>query len=35
MENVDRIKRGEPVPEPDRVTSVRIAADMRQAAGAA
>jgi peptidylprolyl isomerase len=35
MENIDRIKRGEPVPEPDRVTSVKIAADMRQAAGAA
>src|SRR5512134_2222005 len=28
MENVDKIKRGEPVREPDRMTSVRVAADV-------
>jgi peptidyl-prolyl cis-trans isomerase B (cyclophilin B) len=27
MENVDKIKRGEPVRDPDRITSVRVAAD--------
>ncbi len=28
MENVDKIKRGEPVSDPDSIVSVRIAADM-------
>jgi cyclophilin family peptidyl-prolyl cis-trans isomerase len=28
MENVDKIKRGEPVVEPDKMTSVRVAADV-------
>ena len=28
MENVDKIKRGEPVRDPDRMTSVRVAADV-------
>jgi len=27
MENVDRIKRGEPVPNPDRIVTARVAAD--------
>ena len=27
MENVDRIARGEPAPAPDRMVSVRVAAD--------
>jgi cyclophilin family peptidyl-prolyl cis-trans isomerase len=27
MENVDRIKRGEPVQNPDRITSLKVAAD--------
>jgi peptidylprolyl isomerase len=27
MENVDKIKRGEPVQNPDRMTSVKVAAD--------
>jgi peptidylprolyl isomerase len=28
MENVDKIKRGEPVVDPDRITSMRVAADV-------
>jgi peptidylprolyl isomerase len=28
MENVDKIKRGEPVKDPDKMTSVRVAADV-------
>lgn len=28
MENVDKIKRGEPVVNPDRITSMRVAADV-------
>lgn len=28
MENVDKIKRGEPVSNPDRITTMRVAADM-------
>jgi peptidylprolyl isomerase len=28
MENVDKIKRGEPVRDPDRITTMRVAADM-------
>jgi peptidylprolyl isomerase len=28
MDNVDKIKRGEPVRDPDRMTSVRVAADV-------
>lgn len=28
MENVDKIKRGEPVPNPDSITSMRVAADI-------
>jgi cyclophilin family peptidyl-prolyl cis-trans isomerase len=28
MENVDKIKRGEPVKEPDKIISARIAADV-------
>ena len=28
MENVDKIKRGEPVSTPDRITTMRVAADM-------
>ncbi len=27
MENVDKIKRGEPVPDPDRIVSMRVATD--------
>jgi cyclophilin family peptidyl-prolyl cis-trans isomerase len=27
MENVDKIKRGEPVPDPDRIVTLRVAAD--------
>lgn len=27
MENIDRLKRGEPVPDPDKVKSIRVAAD--------
>jgi hypothetical protein len=27
MENVDKIKRGEPVANPDKITSLRVAAD--------
>ena len=29
MENVDKIKRGEPVRDPDKMTSVRVAADVK------
>src|SRR5215470_13154368 len=29
MENVDKIKRGEPVQNPDRITSVKVAADVK------
>jgi peptidylprolyl isomerase len=32
MENIDRVKRGEPVVDPDRITSIRVAADIRQEA---
>lgn len=28
MENVDKIKRGEPVPDPDKMVSVKVAADV-------
>jgi peptidylprolyl isomerase len=28
MENVDKIKRGEPVPDPDKMVTVRVAADV-------
>ncbi len=28
MENVDKIKRGEPVQDPDRIISMRVAADV-------
>ena len=28
MENVDRIKRGEPVPDPDKIVSMKVAADI-------
>ena len=28
MEHVDRIKRGEPVSDPDRIISMRVAADV-------
>jgi peptidylprolyl isomerase len=35
MENIDRIKRGEPVADPDRVKSIRVAADATQEAGVA
>ncbi|MFQ5626471.1 MAG: peptidylprolyl isomerase, partial [Methyloligellaceae bacterium] len=27
MENVDKIKRGEPVNDPDKIVSMRVAAD--------
>jgi cyclophilin family peptidyl-prolyl cis-trans isomerase len=29
MENVDQIKRGEPVRDPDKMTSVKVAADVK------
>jgi peptidylprolyl isomerase len=29
MENVDKIKRGEPVPDPDRMLKVQVAADVK------
>ena len=29
MDNVDKIKRGEPVREPDKMTTVKVAADMK------
>jgi peptidylprolyl isomerase len=35
MESIDRMKRGEPVADPDRVKTVRVAADATQEAGAA
>jgi peptidylprolyl isomerase len=28
MENVDKIKRGEPVQNPDKITSMKVAADV-------
>ena len=28
MENVDKIKRGEPVPDPDKIVSMKVAADI-------
>lgn len=28
MENVDKIKRGEPVPDPDKINTLRVAADV-------
>ncbi len=31
MENVDKIKRGEPVPDPDRIVTARMAADIADA----
>jgi cyclophilin family peptidyl-prolyl cis-trans isomerase len=30
MENVDKIKRGEPVPDPDRIEKMQVAADAQQ-----
>ena len=30
MENVDKIKRGEPVQEPDKMVSVKVAADIAE-----
>jgi cyclophilin family peptidyl-prolyl cis-trans isomerase len=27
MENVDKLKRGEPVPDPDRIVKMQVAAD--------
>lgn len=32
MENVDQIKRGEPVPDPDKILTARVAADAADAA---
>ena len=32
MENVDQIKRGEPVPDPDKIITARVAADAADAA---
>jgi peptidylprolyl isomerase len=29
MDNVDKIKRGEPVANPDKMTSVKVAADVK------
>ena len=29
MDNVDKIKRGEPVSDPDKITSLRVAADLK------
>ena len=29
MENVDKIKRGEPVANPDKITSLKVAADAK------
>jgi peptidylprolyl isomerase len=29
MDNVDKIKRGEPVNDPDKMTSMRVAADVK------
>jgi len=29
MENVDKIKRGEPVQNPDKINSLRVAADVK------
>jgi peptidylprolyl isomerase len=29
MENVDKIKRGEPVSNPDKMTSLKVAADVK------
>ena len=29
MENVDQIKRGEPVRDPDKMNSVKVAADVK------
>jgi peptidylprolyl isomerase len=29
MENVDKIKRGEPVTDPDKIETLRIAADVK------
>ena len=29
MDNVDKIKRGEPVPNPDKITSLKVAADVK------
>jgi peptidylprolyl isomerase len=29
MENVDKIKRGEPVQNPDKITSLKVAADVK------
>ena len=35
MENIDRLKRGEPVVDPDAVTSIRVAADIANEVSAA
>ena len=29
MENVDKIKRGEPVQDPDKIVSMKVAADVK------
>ena len=29
MDNVDKIKRGEPVQNPDKITSLKVAADVK------
>ena len=29
MDNVDKIKRGEPVQNPDKITSMKVAADVQ------
>jgi peptidylprolyl isomerase len=29
MENVDKIKRGEPVVDPDKIVSMKVAADVK------
>jgi peptidylprolyl isomerase len=29
MDNVDKIKRGEPVQNPDKITSMKVAADVK------
>ncbi|TJV21423.1 MAG: peptidylprolyl isomerase, partial [Mesorhizobium sp.] len=29
MDNVDKIKRGEPVPDPDKIVSLKVAADVK------
>jgi peptidylprolyl isomerase len=29
MENIDKIKRGEPVKDPDKIVSMKVAADVK------